>query len=266
MLLQAMLLAVESTVPDKLRQDVPPPLPPRSDCAWTVDSGQWGGDIDSARVSHKEECCALCWANPACHAADLASPNSTGGGICHLKAENSPATRNDGSISCVPKLPPAKPSTLARPTPEQLAWQDLELGVHIPLTMGEYGELQDDYACGNQSVPLPSPDMFRPERMNATKWMESVQALGGKYAVLTVQTGCGFLLHHTKSTLPDGKPCTAWPLLCTIVDCVDVLIVFQARHTTTPSRSRHCSGHVTCWGSLSRLRARWGFAPGFTTW
>ena len=130
------------TAPRKLRQDVPSPPPPpppprRSDCAWTVNRGQWGGDIGSARVSSKEQCCALCWANPACHAADLASPNSTGAGICHLKAENSPATRNDGSVSCVPKPPPATPSTLARPTLEQLAWQDLELGVHIPLTMGE---------------------------------------------------------------------------------------------------------------------------------
>ena len=63
--------------------------------------------------------------------------------------------------------------------------------------------------------------------MNATAWMESVKALGGKYAVLTVQTGCGFLLHHTKSTLPDGKPCTNCMLS---IDRVDELVACVAQH------------------------------------
>jgi|EP01043_Picozoa_sp_COSAG02_P036674 alpha-L-fucosidase len=178
----------------------------RSNCAWANDTGQWGGDIDTAKVVlSKEECCALCWASSLCQAADLAQPNASGAGLCHLKSEDSPAARKDGSISCVPKRPPT-PSKLARPTPEQLAWQDFELGAHIPLTMGEYGELQNDYACENQSVALPTPDMFNPQRLNMTEWMRSVKDYGGKYAVLTVQTGCGFLLHHTKSRLPDGAP------------------------------------------------------------
>ena len=81
-----------------------PMPPPRSDCTWQNNSGQNSSDIDSRRVEVKEECCALCWANPNCHAADLAQPDAHGGGLCHLKSsKNSPTPRNDGSVSCVPK-------------------------------------------------------------------------------------------------------------------------------------------------------------------
>lgn len=109
-------------------------------------------------------------------------------------------------------------------------FQSWLLGLHSSKSdRDRYGELQDDYACGNQSVPLPSPSMFRPERMNATAWMESVKALGGKYAVLTVQTGCGFLLHHTKSTLPDGKLCTTCMLgRSDSIDRVDELVAWRS--------------------------------------
>jgi hypothetical protein len=48
-------------------------------------------------VFTREECCALCWANAGCHAADFH------GGVCHIKGEDSPVARNDGSVSCVPK-------------------------------------------------------------------------------------------------------------------------------------------------------------------
>ena len=55
------------------------------------------------------------------------------------------------------------------------------------------------------SIPMPKPSAFDPQRLNATKWMESVTAYGGKYAVLTVQAGCGFTLWPTKSKMPDGS-------------------------------------------------------------
>ena len=77
----------------------PGPLPPpRSDCSWAENTGQVGSDIATIKtVNTKEECCALCWANRNCHASDFS--NST----CHIKAENKPIKRNDGSVSCVPK-------------------------------------------------------------------------------------------------------------------------------------------------------------------
>jgi hypothetical protein len=75
----------------------PGPLPPkRTDCKWTLNTGQHGGDISTRDATSKEECCGLCWANTDCKAADF-----TGGKTCHLKAANMPVDRNDGSISCV---------------------------------------------------------------------------------------------------------------------------------------------------------------------
>ena len=45
----------------------------------------------------REECCALCWAEPKCVAADF-----TGGKLCHIKGTDNPIARGDGSVSCVP--------------------------------------------------------------------------------------------------------------------------------------------------------------------
>ena len=79
----------------------PGPLPPaRTDCKWAENMGQRASDLPSSRIGSiksREECCALCWAEPQCKAADF-----TGGASCHLKATNEPVPRADGSISCVP--------------------------------------------------------------------------------------------------------------------------------------------------------------------
>lgn len=76
----------------------PGPLPPpRTDCKWVENMGQHASDIARHAVKSKEECCGLCWADPACKAADW-----TQGRDCHLKASNQPVARDDGSVSCVP--------------------------------------------------------------------------------------------------------------------------------------------------------------------
>jgi hypothetical protein len=50
--------------------------------------GQLGHDIDIWKhVASQEDCCALCWANEGCHAADFS------GRTCHLKGDNSPIER-----------------------------------------------------------------------------------------------------------------------------------------------------------------------------
>lgn len=75
-----------------------PPSPPRTDCAWSKETGLEGSDIDVLGVTTKEGCCGACWARPDCAAADF-----TGGKTCHLKEAHEPKPRHDGSISCVPK-------------------------------------------------------------------------------------------------------------------------------------------------------------------
>jgi len=88
--------------PDAHRAPAGPAPPPRTDCAWAENTGQKGSDIAAVHAVSKEECCARCWANPHCAAADLAQATEKGG-MCHLKGEDSPIARHDGSISCVPK-------------------------------------------------------------------------------------------------------------------------------------------------------------------
>ena len=84
--------------PDTPHKPAGPAPPPRTDCTWTENTGQKGSDIDMiSGTASKEECCARCWANPACKASDFH------GKICHLKGENTPIARHDGSVSCAPK-------------------------------------------------------------------------------------------------------------------------------------------------------------------
>jgi hypothetical protein len=90
--------AIRDRGPDTTHKHHGPLPPPRTDCTWSTNTGQQGSDIDNVVATTKEECCALCWANPQCRAADF-----TGGKTCHIKGANNPIARNDGSISCVPK-------------------------------------------------------------------------------------------------------------------------------------------------------------------
>ena len=91
----------------------PPPAPtpqptppmPRSDCMWANNTGLYGTDIVKiSNVASKELCCGLCWGNPKCKAADYNNFHSSGK-ECHLKSENTPVARHDGSMSCVPQRP-----------------------------------------------------------------------------------------------------------------------------------------------------------------
>lgn len=73
------------------------PVTPSSDCTFSNNTGLNGGDIYSVKVTSQEECCGVCRNTPGCAASDF-----TGGSVCHLKEENSPKLRNDGSVASVP--------------------------------------------------------------------------------------------------------------------------------------------------------------------
>jgi hypothetical protein len=101
---------------------------------------------------------------------------------------------------------PAPPATTALPSPDQLAWQDLEFGALFQHNIGEYDEERGSYACGNPKLPPPPAAMFAAPDLNVTAWFEAVKSAGATYALLTAQAGCGFLLYPSNSTLPDGTP------------------------------------------------------------
>jgi alpha-L-fucosidase len=84
--------------------------------------------------------------------------------------------------------PPAT-SNLVRPTPEQAAWQDMEIGLFIhydlPVFKPEWNHRQYEQR--------PGPEIFNPTRLDTEQWMEAAEAIGAKYAVFVAKHGSGFL-------------------------------------------------------------------------
>ncbi len=74
---------------------------------------------------------------------------------------------------------------LVKPTPEQVAWQDLELGMFI------HWDVQWDH---RDYAHKPTPDVFNPTKLDTDQWMEAAKAFGAKYCVLTATHGTGFML------------------------------------------------------------------------
>jgi alpha-L-fucosidase len=99
--------------------------------------------------------------------------------------------------------------TIARPTPQQAAWQDMEVGLFIHFNM---------FTCApdwtwRSFKDYPSPDLFNPTKLDTDQWMRAAKGIGAKYAVLTVKHCEGFCLWPTEaypysvkqSTWRDGK-------------------------------------------------------------
>ncbi len=85
-------------------------------------------------------------------------------------------------------------SDLAKPTKQQAAWQDLELGLFVHLGM---------YSIQPQIMPNDygnyyPPDKFHPDKIDTDQWMEVAKSFGAKYAVLTAKHYWGYCLWPTK--------------------------------------------------------------------
>jgi len=83
---------------------------------------------------------------------------------------------------------------LARPTRQQLEWQDMEIGLFIHFNMETYV----NYTTTDLFKELPSPDLFNPVRLDTDQWMKAAEAIGAKYAVLTVKHDSGFCIWPTR--------------------------------------------------------------------
>ena len=87
----------------------------------------------------------------------------------------------------------SQPSQLARPTPQQLAFQNLELGVFIHYSIDVYAE------PNTPSGTIPA-SAFNPTKLNVEQWVRAAKAMGAKYVVLTARHEQGFCLWPTKTT------------------------------------------------------------------
>ena len=77
-----------------------------------------------------------------------------------------------------------------KPSPQQVAWQDLEVGVLIHFGTNTF--LDREWGDGTASPKVFAPSQFDPEQ-----WMRAIKAAGAKYVVLVAKHHDGFCLWPT---------------------------------------------------------------------
>jgi alpha-L-fucosidase len=80
-----------------------------------------------------------------------------------------------------------------KPSPQQVAWQDLEFGVIIHFSTNTF--LDREWGDGTAS-----PAVFNPTQWNPDQWMQAIRAGGAKYVVLVAKHHDGFCLWPTAQT------------------------------------------------------------------
>ena len=90
----------------------------------------------------------------------------------------------------------------AKPTAEQAAWQDAELGMFIHFAPNTWQDQEYDA----RTTPL---DRINPERLDTDQWVATAEALGAKYMVFVAKHVGGFCMWQTDTT-PYGIKHTPW--------------------------------------------------------
>ena len=80
-----------------------------------------------------------------------------------------------------------------KPSPAQVQWQDLEIGVIFHFGTNTF--LNREWGDGTAD-----PSVFRPNHVDTDQWMEAAKAAGARYAVLVAKHHDGFALWPSKQT------------------------------------------------------------------
>ena len=88
---------------------------------------------------------------------------------------------------------PAAGGELARPTPEQVAWHDMELEMFIHFAPSTWQDTQHD----NLSTPLSA---INPEQLDTEQWADVAVAMGAKQIVFVAKHVGGFCWWQTDTT------------------------------------------------------------------
>jgi alpha-L-fucosidase len=80
-----------------------------------------------------------------------------------------------------------------KPSPQQVAWQDLEFGVILHFSTNTF--LDREWGDGTAN-----PKVFNPTGFDPDQWMQAIQASGAKYVVLVAKHHDGFCLWPTEQT------------------------------------------------------------------
>ena len=85
---------------------------------------------------------------------------------------------------------------VAKPTPDQLRWQDMELGVIIHYCMDIYNPDCKHIKNAEVATEIP-PEKINPKHLDVDQWLRAAKAMGAKYAVLVANHCTGFSLWPT---------------------------------------------------------------------
>src|SRR5208337_855436 len=80
-----------------------------------------------------------------------------------------------------------------KPSPQQVAWQDLEFGVIIHFSTNTF--LDREWGDGTAD-----PSVFNPTQFDPDQWMKAIRDSGAKYVVLVAKHHDGFCLWPTDQT------------------------------------------------------------------
>jgi alpha-L-fucosidase len=91
---------------------------------------------------------------------------------------------------------------LARPTPDQAAWHDCEIGMFIHFAPNTWRDLDGD----DLQLPL---EKMNPEKLDTDQWVATAEAMGAKYIVFVAKHVGGFCMWRTDTT-DYGIASTPW--------------------------------------------------------
>jgi alpha-L-fucosidase len=80
----------------------------------------------------------------------------------------------------------------AIPTPEQVAWQDMELGMFIHFAPNTWQDQEYDH----RATPL---DQINPVKLDTDQWVRTAEAMGAKYIVFVAKHVGGFCMWQTET-------------------------------------------------------------------
>jgi len=92
----------------------------------------------------------------------------------------------------------ARAVKLALPTPQQAAWQDMEIGMFIHYGLWSFPGGETYTRDPDELAQLQR--QFNPTQLDTDQWVRVAQAMGAKYVVYTARHGDGFCMWQTESS------------------------------------------------------------------